>query len=78
MTLLAVAIADLVQLVLVASVAGVGVTAVFALAIAGTVHAHDARRDRRKAASAAWGGLSLLAILVVGAAVLTGISILAG
>lgn len=73
----AVAIAELLQVVIVSLVAGVGVTAVFALAIVGAVHSNDARRDRRAGASAAWGGLSLLAVVVVGAAVLAGIAILA-
>lgn len=77
MILPAVSIADLVQVAVVSLVAGVGVTAVFALAIVGAVHANDARRERRAVPSAAWGGLSLLAIVVVAAAVLAGIWILA-
>ncbi len=77
MTLPAVAIADLLQVVIVSLVAGVGVTAVFALAIVGAVHSNDARRDRRTRSSAAWGGLSLLAVIAVGTAVLAGILILA-
>ena len=77
MILPAVSIADLVQVAVVSIVAGVGVTAVFALAIVGLVHANDARRARRAVPSAAWGILSLLAALLVAASVLAGIAILA-
>lgn len=76
MILPAVSIADLLQVAVVSVVAGVGVTAVFALAIVGAVHSNDARRKRRAASSAAWGAMSLLAISVVGASALAGIYIL--
>lgn len=72
----AVALADLLQVAIVSLVAGVGVTAFFALAIVGVVHSNDARRERRAASSAAWGAMSLLALLVVGTAALAGIFIL--
>ena len=73
MTLLAVSVGDLLQVVVVSLVAGLGVTVIFAVAIAGAVHARDAHREHRDAARLAWGGVSLAALLGVGVAVLAGL-----
>ena len=77
MTLLAVSVGDLVQVVVVSLVAGLGVTVVFAVAIVGAIHARDAHRADRGAARAAWSGVSLLALLGVAAAVLAGLWVVA-
>jgi hypothetical protein len=74
---IAVSAGDLVQVVVVSLVAGLGVTVVFAVAIVGAIHAKDAHRERRHAARAAWGGISLAALLGVAAAVLAGLWVVA-
>ena len=74
--MIAVSVADLLQVVVVSLLAGLGVTVVFAVAIAGAVHARDAHRDDRGAARTAWSGVSLLALLGVAAAVLAGLWVL--
>lgn len=73
MTVLAVSVGDLVQVVVVSLVAGLGVTVVFALAILGAIRARDAHREDRGAARVAWGGVSLAALVGVAVAVLAGL-----
>ena len=78
MNVLAASVGDLLQVVVVSLVAGLGVTVIFAVAIVGAVHAKDAHRERRSAARMAWGGVSLAALVAVAAAVLAGLWVLAG
>ena len=78
MTILAVSFGDLAQVVLVSLLAGLGVTVIFAVAIMGAVHARDAHRASRAGARAAWGGVSLAALLGVAGAVLAGLWVVAG
>ena len=77
MTILAVAIGDLVQVVLASFAAGLGVTVIFALAIVGATRARDSHREAHAGASAAWAGLSLVALVGVAASVLAGLWVLA-
>lgn len=77
MTVISIAGGVLVQVILVALAAGVGVTVIFALAIVGAVQARDARRERRAASGFAWGIVSVVATLGVVALVLVGIGLLA-
>jgi small-conductance mechanosensitive channel len=67
---------DLVQTVLFALVAGIGVTVIFSVAIWGAARFVDLGQENRRAAAglaAAVGGLALLAVL---AAVVTGVVVM--
>ena len=77
MTVSAVAVGDLAQVVLVSLLAGLGVTVVFAVAIVGAIRAKDARREAHNAVSLVWGGVSLIALLGVATAVLAGLWVVA-
>ena len=77
MSVLAVGVGDLLHVVLVSMVAGVGVTVVFAVTILGAVRSNEARRAHHAAAGLAWGALSLVAGLGVCAAVFAGLSVVA-
>lgn len=77
MTVFAVAVGDLLQVVLASLVAGLGVTVIFALAIVGATRARDAHRNGQAAATLAWAGLSVAALTGVAAAVLAGLWVLA-
>jgi len=67
----------LLETVLAALVAGVGVTLVFSLAILGAVRAVDHSRQGRSVSAAALGTLAVVALLCVGAAVTIGIVVMA-
>jgi len=67
---------ELLQTVLFASVAGVGVTLVFSLAIWGATRFADLSRDQRPLAAAAAGALSVLALLSCVAAAVIGIIVM--
>jgi hypothetical protein len=56
--------------------AGVGVTAAFALAILGATRAGELRRDGRELWAGAYAGLMMIALAVVGAAVVLGIVVM--
>ena len=77
MSLVAVAVGDLLEVVLVSLLAGLGVTVVFAVAIVGAIRARDAGREDRSGAQLAWHGVSLAALLGVAAAVLGGLWVIA-
>ena len=77
MTVVAVGVADLLEVILVSLVAGLGVTVIFAVAILGAIRARDARREDRGGAGLAWDGVSLAALLGVAAAVLGGLWVIA-
>ena len=57
-------------------VAGVGVTVVFSLAIAGGALFADMSRDGRRVAAAAFGVLAVVALAAAGAAVTIGIIVM--
>jgi hypothetical protein len=65
------------KLVVSALVAGVGITAVFGLAIYGGTRFLDFRREGREAASWAFGAVTLLALAGFAAAVAYGIVVMA-
>ena len=67
----AIELADLLRTIAAATVAGVGVTGVYALALLGTSRTLDARRSGR--GPGAWPALALLAGLGVAASVILGI-----
>jgi hypothetical protein len=67
---------DLVQVVWVSLVAGIGVTAAFALAILGATRAVDLSRSGRSAGAVVFGALCSLALAAVAAAVAFGIVIM--
>jgi hypothetical protein len=66
----------LLQTVLAAFVAGVGVTLVFSLAILGAARFADMSRDGRPVAAAAFGALTLVALAVAAAGVTIGIIVM--
>ncbi len=78
MTVLAVAVGDLVRVVVVSLGAGVGVTVIFAVALVGAIRAREARRAGRTRARAGWGAVSALALVGVAASVLAGLWVVAG
>ena len=78
MTVLAVAVGDLVRVVVVSLGAGVGVTVIFAVALVGAIRAREARRAGRTPARAGWGAVSALALVGVAASVLAGLWVVAG
>lgn len=64
------------DVVAVSFVAGVGVTAVYALAVLGITRVADANRDGRARAAAAYGALAIVAFAAVVAACIAGIVVL--
>ena len=66
----------LLETVLAAFVAGVGVTLVFSLAILGAARFADMSRDGRPVAAAAFGALALVALAVAAAGVTIGIIVM--
>lgn len=68
--------AALLNVVWTSMVGGIGVTAMFSLALLGATRAVDLRRDGRVAAAAAYGLLMALAAAVVVAAVAFGVVVM--
>jgi hypothetical protein len=66
----------LLDTVLASAVAGVGVTAVFAILIFGVARSADMVRDDRPVAAAAAGGLAVISFLLVTAAIVLGIVVM--
>jgi hypothetical protein len=66
----------LLDTVLASVVAGVGVTTVFAILIFGVARSADMVRDDRPVAAAAAGGLAVISLLVVTAAIVLGIGVM--
>lgn len=64
------------EVVVTSIVAGVGITAVFALAILGATRAVDVRRDGQAVAAVAYWALMVLAFAVVIAAIVVGIVVM--
>ena len=69
---------DMLQTVAASLIAGVGVTAVFALLILGTIRSAEMARDERPLLAAAAGGLAAIALLVVIASIVLGIVVMTG
>jgi hypothetical protein len=67
---------ELLDTVLASLVAGVGVTAVFAILIFGVARSADMVRDDRPLAAVATGGLAFVALAVVTAAIVLGIVVM--
>jgi hypothetical protein len=65
------------KLVWTASLAGIGVTLIFSIAILGATRAVDSSRDGRPGGVAVFGVLGLAALAVVAAAVVYGIVVMA-
>jgi hypothetical protein len=61
------------QLIWVSLVAGVGISALFSLAIVGSARAADARRSGQGGAAAGWAALAALALLLFAAGVALGV-----
>jgi cytochrome c biogenesis protein CcdA len=66
----------LLDTVLASVIAGVGVTTVFAILIFGVARSADMVRDDRQVAATAAGGLAVIALLVVTAAIVLGIVVM--
>jgi H+/Cl- antiporter ClcA len=66
----------LLQVIWVGAAAGVGVPALFAVALFGVTRAADLGRDGRRAEAALYGALGLAALAVVTAAVVYGIVVM--
>ncbi|MFL5868556.1 MAG: hypothetical protein ACJ766_15765 [Thermoleophilaceae bacterium] len=71
-----VSVHDLLQVVWVSLIAGIGVTAAYSFAILGGARAVDLNRSGRPAEAAIFGVVCALALAVVGAAVVYGIVIM--
>ena len=69
---------EMLQTVAASLIAGVGVTAVFALLIFGTIRSAEMARDERPLLAAAAGGLAAIALLVVIASIVLGIVVMTG
>jgi hypothetical protein len=67
---------ELLQTVAVSLIAGVGVTAVFAILIFGVARSADMVRDDRPALAAAAGGLAVVALAIVVASITFGIVVM--
>jgi hypothetical protein len=67
---------ELFDTVVASLVAGIGVTAVFAILIFGAIRSADMVRDERPVLAAAAGGLAVIALLVVIAAIVLGIVVM--
>ncbi|MFL5907710.1 MAG: hypothetical protein ACJ75Z_08960 [Solirubrobacterales bacterium] len=67
---------DLLQTVAASVVAGVGVTAAFAILVFGVTRSADMVRDERPMLATAAGGLAVIALLVVIAAIVLGIVVM--
>lgn len=67
---------DLLQVIWVSIVAGIGVTAAFGFAIVGGTRALELGREGRPAATLAYGALGVVAMLVVLGAIVFGILVL--
>jgi hypothetical protein len=66
----------LLDTVLASVIAGVGVTTVFAILIFGVARSANMVRDDRPVVAAAAGGLAVIALLVVTAAIVLGIGVM--
>jgi hypothetical protein len=67
---------ELLDTVIASLVAGIGVTAVFAILVFGVTRSSDMVRDDRPLAAAATGGLAVVAFAVVTAAIVLGIVVM--
>ena len=73
----AVTLYALLEVIAASLIAGVGVTAIFSVAILGAVRSQDSRRERRRAIYLAWAALAIVALCGVAAAVISGLRVLA-
>jgi hypothetical protein len=67
---------DLLDTVVASVVAGVGITAAFAVLIFGVTRSADMTRDERPLLATAAGGLAVIALLVVTASIVLGIVVM--
>lgn len=72
----AIAWGDLAEVIWVATLAGVGVTAIYSLVIYSSGRAADARRDGNGGAAAVFGALAVLAFAVFAVGVIAGVTIM--
>jgi hypothetical protein len=70
-------VSALLKTVLWAFVSGVGVTVMFSIAVLGAARFADMNRDGRPAAAAAFGALTVIGLVTVGAVVAIGIIVMA-
>ena len=68
----------LVEVVWISLLAGVGVTAVYSVALYGAARSAEARRHGHSGSAAVFGGLGVLAALIFVAGVVIGVKILIG
>jgi hypothetical protein len=76
MTLLAVQLSQLLEVVWVSALAGLGITATYSLAVFGTGRYLEAQRTGRRAAAAVYGTLALTLLLVFAGGVIWGVQIM--
>ena len=67
---------DLVEVIWVATLAGVGITAIYSLVIYSSGRAADARREGNGGAAAAFGALAFVAFTVFAVGVIAGVTIM--
>ena len=72
----AVAWGDLLEVIWVSALAGVGITAIYSLVIYSSGRASDARREGNGSAAAVYGALAVLAFVTFAAGVITGVTIM--
>jgi len=76
MTLFAVEVSQLAEVVWVSTLAGLGITATYSLAVFGTGRYLEASREGRRAAAALYGTLALTFLLVFAGGVIWGVQIM--
>jgi hypothetical protein len=67
---------SLLEIVVVSLVAGVGLTAVFSIAVLGAVRSVDSARDGRRITAGAFGAITLVALAACLAAIVYGVAIM--
>ena len=68
---------SLLEVIVISLVGGVGLTAVFSVAVVGAVRSVDAARDGRGVAAGAFGVVALVGLVVCLAAIFFGIAVMA-
>jgi hypothetical protein len=75
-TLLAVELRQLVEVVWVSTLAGIAVTTAYSLVVLGSGRSAEARRDGRPGAAAAYAGMAAVGLLVFAAGVAYGVHVM--
>ncbi len=77
MILLAVELVSLLVVIAVSFIAGIGITAVYSVALLGVIRSRESARQKRSGARWGWGALGLIALALFTAGVVQGLRIVA-